>query len=292
MAEDTPAAKTAEAAAGGNEKPVRLPQASVLRAANKRKADLSIIVGLLLAIGLIVSALFMGGTPQAFLDARALMIVLFGTLAVTAVSFNGEDFKTGFGVVGRAVHRYEINLEMLSKQLLELALIARAKGFLEMKKHEAPLRPNAFLMLGTQMLRDGHTGEEIARHLGREIDAQTNMYHKTAAILRRAAEVAPAMGLIGTLIGLVQMLAMLDDPASIGPSMAVALLTTFYGAFLSTVVFAPLAAKLEHNAQGEATEKRLIINALMSMARKENPRRLEMVLNSILPPRNRIRYFD
>jgi chemotaxis protein MotA len=285
-------ASQADSAPEGADVQVKLPQASVLRTVQKRKADLSIIIGLLLAIGLIVAALFMGGTPEAFLDARALLIVLFGTLAVTAVSFNGENFKTAFTVIGRAMVRHEINFELSSKQLLELALIAREKGYLELQKYEAPLRHNRFLLQGTQMLRDGSTGEEIARMLGREIDAQTSMYYKSASILRRAAEVAPAMGLIGTLIGLVQMLALLDDPASIGPSMAVALLTTFYGAFLSTVVFAPLAAKLEHNAQSEATEKRLVINALMSMSRKENPRRLEMILNSILPPQNRIRYFD
>ncbi len=100
------------------------------------------------------------------------------------------------------------------------------------------------------------------------------------------------MGLIGTLIGLVQMLAMLDDPSSIGPSMALALLTTFYGALLGTVIFAPMAAKLEENAHLEALEKQLVIAAIGSISRQENPRRLEMILNSELPPMERIKYFD
>ena len=141
------------------------------------------------------------------------------------------------------------------------------------------------------MVRDGASQEEIQNLLGREIDVQTRLHYKSAGILRRAAEVSPAMGLIGTLIGLVQMLAYLDDPTTIGPSMAVALLTTFYGAFLSTVVFSPLATKMEHNAQNDAVQKRLIINGMTSMVRKENPRRLEMIINSILPPDSRIRYF-
>lgn len=273
--------------------PIKLPQASVLDVLPKRKTDLSTITGLFLAIGLVFLALFMGDNPSAFVDIRALMIVLFGTLAVTAVSFTGEDVSTTFRVIGRDLFRKnDMSLELLSKQLLELAFIARLKGFLELRKYDTQLRRNTFLRKGTLMLRDGHTGEEIARLLGREIDVETNLYYKSSGVLRRAAEVAPAMGLIGTLIGLVQMLAMLDDPSTIGPSMAIALLTTFYGAFLSTVVFAPLAAKLEHNAQADATQKRLIINGLMSMARQENPRQLEMVLNSILPLGHRISYFD
>jgi len=272
--------------------PVKLPQASVLDKLPKKKTDISTLIGLFFAIGLVVAALFLGENPGAFVDVRALMIVLFGTIAVTAVSFSGEEIGATAGVVKRSLFKDDISVELLAKQLLELALISRLKGFLELRRYDVHLKRNAFLQKGTLMLRDGHSGEEIARMLGREIDVETSLYYKSAGVLRRAAEVAPAMGLIGTLIGLVQMLAMLDDPSTIGPSMAVALLTTFYGAFLSTVVFAPLATKLEHNAQTDAMQKRLVINGLMSMARQENPRRLEMVLNSILPLGHRISYFD
>jgi len=104
--------------------------------------------------------------------------------------------------------------------------------------------------------------------------------------------VAPAMGLIGTLVGLVKMLADLDNPDSIGPAMAVALLTTFYGAILGTVIMAPLSVKLEKNSSDETMIKTLIVTAATSMARQENPRRLEMLLNSDLPPFEQIRYFD
>ena len=273
-------------------KPIKLPQASVLNETPQSKTDISTLLGLVLSIGLVVLALFMGDNPSAFVDIRALMIVFFGTLAVTSVSFLGEDLMAAFRIVGRALFKSDISIELLAKQLLELALISRSKGFLELRKYDAQLQSNPFLRKGILMLRDGHTGEEIARLLGREIDVQTGLYYKSASVLRRAADVAPAMGLIGTLIGLVQMLAMLDDPTTIGPSMAIALLTTFYGAFLSTVVFAPLATKIEHNAQGDAMQKRLVINGLLSMSRQENPRQLEMVLNSILPLGHRIRYFD
>ncbi|MEC7029070.1 MAG: MotA/TolQ/ExbB proton channel family protein, partial [Pseudomonadota bacterium] len=133
---------------------------------------------------------------------------------------------------------------------------------------------------------------DIDRVLGQEVDALAERHRRSASILRRASEVAPAMGLIGTLVGLVQMLAQLDDPSSIGPAMAVALLTTFYGAIMGTVILGPLAAKLERNSGDETMIKNLILTAMGSIARQENPRRLEMLLNSELPPEHRIRYFE
>jgi len=111
-------------------------------------------------------------------------------------------------------------------------------------------------------------------------------------VLRKAAEFAPAMGLIGTLIGLVQMLGNLDDPSTIGPAMAVALLTTFYGAVLANMVFSPMASKLERNSAEESMVNTIYMMGAASIGRQENPRRLEMLLNSILPPGKRVQYFD
>ena len=110
--------------------------------------------------------------------------------------------------------------------------------------------------------------------------------------MRKAAEVAPAMGLIGTLVGLVQMLGRLDDPTSIGPAMAVALLTTLYGAILANMLFAPLATKLERNATEEALVNQIYLTGLNSILRQENPRRLELQLNTLLPPAQRLRVFN
>ena len=100
------------------------------------------------------------------------------------------------------------------------------------------------------------------------------------------------MGLIGTLIGLVQMLGQLDDPSTIGPSMAVALLTTFYGAVLSNMLFSPLAAKLERNSDEEVLLNTIYLTGVTSIGRKENPRRLEMLVNTLLPPAQRVQFFD
>ena len=125
-----------------------------------------------------------------------------------------------------------------------------------------------------------------------EVEAEVERHKRSASITRRASEIAPALGLIGTLIGLVMMLADLENPETIGPAMAIALLTTFYGAILGTIVMAPLAVKLEKRSTDESMMKTLVKIAAASTARQENPRKLEMLLNSELPPAERIRYFD
>ena len=119
-----------------------------------------------------------------------------------------------------------------------------------------------------------------------------NRHSRSAGVLRRAAEVAPAMGLIGTLVGLVQLLGNLQQPESIGPAMALALLTTLYGAILANMVFVPLASKLERNSINEAMVLNVYAIGASSISRQENPRRLEMLINAILPPAKRVRYFD
>ncbi|MCK4938737.1 MAG: MotA/TolQ/ExbB proton channel family protein, partial [Rhodospirillaceae bacterium] len=135
-------------------------------------------------------------------------------------------------------------------------------------------------------------GEEVEGILRKDMFSTVQRHISSASILRKAAEFAPAMGLIGTLIGLVQMLGNLDDPSTIGPSMAVALLTTFYGAVLANMVFSPMAAKLERNSAEEAMVNNIYVMGASSIGRQENPRRLEMMLNSVLPPSKRVQYFD
>lgn len=258
----------------------------------KRRADKSTIFGLLLAVSFVVVAIAMGGSLKAFVDWPSVMIVVMGTLAVTAVSFTGPEFFGTLKVMGKSIFKREINPSVIAKQMIDIAMLARGEGVLALQKIDRELRKDSFLHRGILMIGDGNTGEEITRIMGQEIDSLLARHQRAIGILRRASEVAPAMGLIGTLIGLVQMLSMLDDPNSIGPSMAVALITTFYGAMLGTIVFAPLAIKLEINSQAEALEKNLVLEGLSSIARQENPRRLEMVLNSSLPPAQRIKYFD
>jgi chemotaxis protein MotA len=254
--------------------------------------DFVTIIGLTSALGLIVMAIVMGHSNANFANGPSFLIVVLGTIAATSVSFTGDELRRAGGIIGNTVLRKTRNHTVMARQLMDIAMLARKKGLLALSSIEPELRKDPFLARAVQLVTDGYNGEDIDRVLGQEVDALVERHRKSASIVRRGSEVAPAMGLIGTLVGLVQMLAQLEDPSAIGPSMALALLTTFYGAILGTVILGPLAAKLERNSGDEALTKNLISMAMSSIARQENPRRLEMLLNSELPPHERIKYFD
>lgn len=254
--------------------------------------DFVTILGIIFALGLIAAGIAMGNSDASFLDAPSFVIVILGTIAATSVAYSADELKHVPGILGSAMFRRIRKPSDMARQLMDIAMLARKKGVLALAGAEAELRKDPFLADAVQLVTDGFSGEDIERVLGQEIDSLVERHRRAANIMRRAAEIAPAMGLIGTLIGLVQMLANLQDPNAIGPAMAVALLTTFYGAILSNVVLSPLAGKLERNSNDETMIKTLVMTAASSIARQENPRRLEMLLNSELPPDERIEYFD
>lgn len=256
------------------------------------RPDFATILGLSCAIGLIALAIAMGNSNANFINGPAFMIVILGTMAATMVSYTGDELKHVPGIVGNTILRRVREPSTMARQLMDIAFLARKKGLLALSGVEHELRKDPFLLRAVQLVTDGYNGEDIDRVLGQEVDAIAERHRHSASILRRASEIAPAMGLIGTLVGLVQMLAQLDDPSSIGPAMAVALLTTFYGAILGMVILGPLSGKLERNSNDETMIKNLVLTAMGSIARQENPRRLEMILNSELPPEERIQYFD
>ena len=257
-----------------------------------RKPDISTILGLSIAIGLIIAAIAMGNTDANFLNGPSFLIVILGTMAATSVSYTGDELKYVPSIIGNTMLRKIRKPSTTAKQLMDISSLARKKGLLALSSIEAELKKDPFLARAVQLVTDGYTPEEVERILGQEIDSISERHRRSAGVVRRASEVAPAMGLIGTLVGLVQMLAQLEDPSSIGPAMAVALLTTFYGAILGTIVLGPLSGKLERNSNHEMLTKNLIMMAMGSIARQENPRRLEMVMNSELPPEVRIKYFN
>ncbi len=257
-----------------------------------RKADLSTILGIFFAFALIVGAISMGSGNANFLDIPAIMIVVLGTIAATSIAFTGEEMRRAAKILGQSFFRKSWDPSIMARQLLDLATLARKKGILSLGMAAPELARDKVLLHAVQLVTDGYSAEDIERVLAQEIDSLIERHRRSANILRRGAEIAPAMGLIGTLIGLVQMLAELENPNAIGPAMALALLTTFYGAIMGMVILNPLAAKLERNSNDEAMIRTLVMVAMTSIARQENPRRLEMLLNSELPPNARIQYFD
>lgn len=258
----------------------------------QRGIDMTTILGLGGALGLISAGIAVGNSNASFFNLPSVLIVVFGTFAATSVAFSGAELKKSLGVVGHSFFRRTWKPSIMARQLMDIAVIARKKGLLALSQSESELSKDEFLRYAVQLVVDGYTPDDINRVLYQEIDSLVERHRRSASILRRAAEIAPGIGLIGTLIGLVQMLADLDNPDAIGPAMAVALLTTFYGAIMSMVILTPLAGKLERNSNDEAMIKTMVALAMTSIARQDNPRRLEMMLNSELPPSERIQYFD
>ena len=257
-----------------------------------RKMDLATLFGLIAALVLIAVAIVMNGSPLAFVDVPAILMVVLGTFAVTAISYTGEELREAQPSFRQAMFRTEIDPRVAARRVLTLADKARKRGMLSLQGDLYGVRDAPFLQRSLSMLVDGLQVDEIERNMTLEAHALAQGRHRAAAILRRAAEVSPAMGLIGTLVGLVQMLGNLDSPERIGPAMSVALLTTLYGALMANVVFLPLATKLERNATVEQLVSQIYTMGVASMGRQENPRRLEMLLNTVLPAGQQIRYFD
>ncbi|WP_459851132.1 motility protein A [Dongia sp. agr-C8] len=254
--------------------------------------DFATFIGLFGAIGLIVAAILLEGRWTAFINVPAILLVVLGTFAVTSVSYSiGEVFQAQ-PIMLRTLFRSGQTPNDAAMRMLQLAERARRRGILQLQSELYGLRPEPFLHRSMTMLVDGIAVEEIERNLTFETHAMMQRHVRSTGILRRAAEVAPAMGLIGTLVGLVNMLGSLNNPESIGPAMAVALLTTLYGALLANVVFLPLASKLERNSATELLINQIYILGSLSIGRQENPRRLELVLNTILPATQRVKYFD
>lgn len=281
-----------------NDKPEESAEESVGPLPNIRiqkpssKMDLATILGLIFAFGFIIGAIAIGQSNANFFNVPSLMIVLFGSMAATAVSYSGEEIARAGSIIAKSIFKRVQSPKSLASSLVDMSVVAKKKGVLALSNHDRELKKDAFLARAMQMAIDGYDAAEIEKLLVNEVETLNERHKRCASIARRASEVAPAMGLIGTLVGLVQMLADLENPETIGPAMAVALLTTFYGAILGTIVMAPLAVKLEKNTADETLLKTLITIAATSIARQDNPRRLEMMLNSELPPSERINYFD
>jgi chemotaxis protein MotA len=277
---------------GGEETFTRRAELPVRVAPNQGSLDMATLLGLLGAIGLICAAIFLGGTWLAFIDLRAVLLVVIGTFAVTAISYSVQEVIQAQPIMLRTMFRPGHTPNEAAMRMMQLAERARRRGILQLQSELYGLRAEPFLFRAMTMLVDGIAIEEIERNLTLETHSMMQRHVRSTGILRRAAEVSPAMGLIGTLVGLVQMLGSLNSPDRIGPAMAVALLTTLYGAVLANVVFLPLASKLERNSASELLINQIYILGALSIGRQENPRRLELVLNTILPASQRVKYFD
>lgn len=253
--------------------------------------DLATVLGLVIGFGLVIAAIITGGAIEAFIDIPSVLIVICGTFAITTVCFTLKEIIKGQGMWMKSILFKLPDAVEEAKYMLELAQKARANGLLAIQA-DVDGMSDEFVKQGFTLAVDGTNPEVIEKIMKTDADEMAERHTNSILIMKKASEIAPAMGLIGTLIGLVIMLGNLDDPSAIGPAMAVALLTTMYGAVLANMVFVPISAKLEANSVKEQALRKIYIVSVLSVVRQENPRQLEMVINAVLPPSQRISVFD
>ena len=242
--------------------------------------DLATLVGLLGAWALIMFAIASGGSAYMFINVPGLIIVLGGSLLVVLMKFGIGQFFSAFKIASKAFFNKLEKPEELINEIVELADAARKGGLLSLEGKQVD---NIFLQNGLQLLVDGHDAEVVKTLLTKEMKQNVDRHEWGQKIWSSIGDVGPAMGMIGTLIGLVGMLANMDDPQSIGPQMAVALLTTLYGAMLATMLAIPICDKLKLRSSEEERIKSLIIDALLAIQAGQNPRVIDSMLRTYLP---------
>jgi chemotaxis protein MotA len=246
--------------------------------------DLATLIGLIGGLGFVLMAMILGGGVMMFVDVTSILIVFGGTTCVVLMKFTAGQF---FGAAKIAVKAFMFKTddpEDLIAKIVEMADAARKGGFLALEEMEIS---NSFMQKGIDLLVDGHDADVVRSALQKDIALTTERHEAGTGVFKAFGDVAPAMGMIGTLVGLVAMLKNMDDPKSIGPAMAVALLTTLYGAMLANMVCFPIADKLALRREQEALNRRLIMDGVLAIQDGQNPRVIDSYLKNYLNEKKR-----
>lgn len=244
--------------------------------------DIASLIGFLGANGFIVAAMISGGGIGPFLDVPSLLIVFGGTFFAVMATTPLGTFLGSFGAMAKVFLPPIKKQEELVERMVELAGIARKDGMMALEGQEVP---DKFFAKGMQMLVDGADEAKLTSQLNQEITAMKARHASNCGVLKAWVDIGPAMGMIGTLIGLVLMLGNMADPKAIGPAMAVALLTTLYGAYIANVLFAPMITKLEGYTDYEVVYREMVVLGLRNIARGESPRNIQDQMVANLPPK-------
>jgi chemotaxis protein MotA len=244
--------------------------------------DLASLIGFLGAVGMILGAMISGGGIGPFIDTASILIVFGGTFFAVMYTTPLPTFLGSFGVMAKAFLPPIKKQDELVARMVELAGIARKDGMMALEGQDVP---DKFFQKGLQMLVDGADETKLTSQLNQEIKAMKSRHEANQSVVKAWIDLAPAMGMIGTLVGLVLMLGNMADPKAIGPAMAVALLTTLYGAFIANIMFAPMLTKLEGFTAYEIVYREMVVTGLKNIARGESPRNIQDQMAANLPPK-------
>jgi chemotaxis protein MotA len=246
--------------------------------------DVGTIAGLAIAVvAMFVSIILGGGDPVSLINVPSIMVVFGGTTGAILASFPLAKVLKVHSVVLKSIFSAAPDPGKIIRDLVRLAEVARREGILSLESQVEEL-DDAFIVRGIKMAVDGTDPELIRTILDTELEALMDRHAQGKAILDTIGRMAPAFGMIGTLMGLIFMLQNMDDPSAIGPGMAVALITTLYGALIANVITGPIAEKLGARDAEEVLAKTIIIAGVMSIQSGDNPRVVESKLMTYLPP--------
>ncbi|MBS4049831.1 MotA/TolQ/ExbB proton channel family protein [Methylomonas rivi] len=246
--------------------------------------DLATLLGFIIANVIITAAILTGGSIMLFIDVPSILIVFGGTFGVSLMRLPIADFLRSFGVVGRAFMNKKVDPNVLIEEAVTLADMARKNGLLALESAEVT---DPFMKKGIRLCVDGYNPEFVKNLLQQDIDLMVSRNEVGQGMWKGVADLAPAMGMIGTLVGLVQMLANMSDPSAIGPAMAVALLTTLYGAMIANVFALPMIDKLASVQNYEKANKELVMNFIANLQEGTNPKVLKTLLNTYVAEKKR-----
>jgi len=251
-----------------------------------KERDSGTLFGLIIAFGLIAGTIMLGSSASVFFDIPSLCVVLGGTFGAAFITYPTEDVLKLPELIKSALFFDTSSGQVRLKRILEVAERFRTEGPPALQQ-EQMREGDLFFRKSLGLVADAIPSDDIRRILDLEIGFQIDRHRKGAQLLTSLGTLAPAMGLIGTIIGLVQMLKSLEDPSAIGPAMALALITTFYGSVLANLVFIPLAGKLKVRSEQEVLLKEMTLEGMVNIARGMNPRILEECLHGFLSPDSR-----
>ena len=244
--------------------------------------DLASLIGRIGAVGMILAAMIAGGGVAPFIDTQSILIVFGGTFFGVMYANPLPVFLGSFGAMAKAFMPKAAKLDECVERMVELAAMSRKDGMMALEGQPVP---DKFFEKGMQMLVDGADEQKLVKQMKSEIESMKSRHGANQGAVQGWVDLAPAMGMIGTLIGLVLMLGNMGDPKSIGPAMAVALLTTLYGAFVANVMFMPMVGKLEYYTAYEVVYREMVLEGLRGIARSESPRNIQDQMASALPPK-------
>ena len=249
--------------------------------------DIASLLGLLGCFAMIIGAMIVGGGVAPFVDVPSILIVIGGTFFAVMYTSPLPTFLGSFGAMAKALLPPVKKQNVLVERMVELAGVARKDGMMALEGQPVP---DKFFEKGMQLLVDGADETKLVKQLTAELKAMKNRHEANQTCVKAWIDLATAMGMIGTLIGLVLMLGNMSDPKAIGPAMAVALLTTMYGAIVANVLFGPLLTKLEGYTAYEVIYREMVILGLRNIARGESPRNIQDQMASNLPPKMQAKF--